>query len=107
MSILRGSNGEHTRRNPDGVRSSLRIPGSGGARSVLQLTMHVYNVCLATGGASPSNYFNRSWQEAYWGTNYSRLRAIKRKYDPEGLFFVHHGVGSEEWSADGFTRIKR
>jgi hypothetical protein len=23
---------------------------------------------------------------------------------PEGLFFVHHGVGSQDWSADGFTR---
>ena len=54
---------------------------------------------------SESNYFNRSWQTAYWGDNYSRLRAIKTKYDPDGLFFVHHGVGSEEWSADGFTRL--
>jgi FAD/FMN-containing dehydrogenase len=53
---------------------------------------------------SESNFFNPSWQVAYWGTNYPRLRAIKRKYDPDGLFFVHHGVGSEEWSADGFTR---
>ena len=33
-----------------------------------------------------------------------RLSALKEKYDPEGLFFVHHGVGSEAWSADGFTR---
>jgi FAD/FMN-containing dehydrogenase len=54
---------------------------------------------------SESNFFNASWQEAYWGTNYAKLRAIKRKYDPNGLFFVHHGVGSEEWSADGFTRV--
>jgi hypothetical protein len=30
---------------------------------------------------------------------------VKKKYDPEGLFFVHHGVGSEEWSPDGFTRM--
>jgi hypothetical protein len=29
---------------------------------------------------------------------------VKKKYDPNGLFFVHHGVGSEEWSADGFVR---
>jgi hypothetical protein len=31
---------------------------------------------------------------------------VKGKYDPDGLFFVHHGVGSEDWSADGFTRVK-
>ena len=54
---------------------------------------------------SESNFFNRSWQTEYWGTNYPRLRAIKAKYDPDGLFIVHHGVGSEDWSADGFTRI--
>ena len=51
---------------------------------------------------SESNYFNPNWREAYWGTNYPKLRAIKRKYDPTGLFFVHHGVGSEDWSRDGF-----
>jgi FAD/FMN-containing dehydrogenase len=55
--------------------------------------------------ASESNYFNREWQKEYWGENYSKLRAIKSKYDPAGLFCVHHGVGSEDWSADGFTRI--
>ena len=56
---------------------------------------------------SESNYFNTSWQKAYWGTNYPKLRTIKKKYDPDGLFFVHHGVGSEDWSADGFTRLVR
>ena len=54
---------------------------------------------------SESNYFNPTWQDAYWGENYLRLRTVKTKYDPGGLFFVHHGVGSEDWSADGFTRI--
>ncbi len=53
---------------------------------------------------SESNFFNRDWQEAFWGPNYPRLAAVKKKYDPAGLFFVHHGVGSEDWSADGFTR---
>jgi FAD/FMN-containing dehydrogenase len=52
-----------------------------------------------------SNYFEPNWQRSFWGSNYERLLAVKNKYDPEGLFFVHHGVGSERWSADGFTRI--
>ena len=52
-----------------------------------------------------TNYFNQNWQQEYWGANYPKLRAIKNKYDSGGLFFVHHGVGSEDWSADGFTRV--
>jgi len=48
--------------------------------------------------------FQPDWQDAFWGDNYPRLRAIKDKYDPAGLFFVYHGVGSEGWSVDGFTR---
>jgi FAD/FMN-containing dehydrogenase len=55
---------------------------------------------------SESNYFEADWQSAFWGANYPRLRQVKDKYDPDGLFFVHHGVGSEDWSADGFTRLK-
>ncbi len=52
-----------------------------------------------------TDYFQPNWQDAFWGDNYARLRAVKDRYDPDGLFFVHHGVGSESWSADGFTRV--
>jgi hypothetical protein len=52
-----------------------------------------------------SSYFETDWQNAYWGANYARLLAVKSKYDPSGLFFVRHGVGSETWSADGFTKL--
>ena len=52
-----------------------------------------------------SNFFEPAWQESFWGPNYARLLAVKDKYDPDGLFIVHHGVGSERWSADGFTRL--
>jgi len=55
---------------------------------------------------SESDFFQHSWQQSFWGSNYPRLAAVKKKYDPDGLFFVHHGVGSEEWSADGFTRLR-
>ncbi len=54
---------------------------------------------------SESNYFEQNWQQSFWGSNYSRLAGVKKKYDPDGLFFVHHGVGSEEWSNDGFTKL--
>lgn len=54
---------------------------------------------------SESNYFNERWREAFWGPHYARLKRIKAKYDPDGLFIVHHGVGSEDWSADGFRRL--
>jgi len=56
---------------------------------------------------SESNYFNADWRRAYWGANYPRLLAVKASYDPGGLFTVHHGVGSDDWSADGFTRLAR
>jgi len=54
---------------------------------------------------SESNYFEHGWQHSYWGSNYTRLAGIKKKYDPDGLFFVHNGVGSDEWSADGFAKL--
>ena len=54
---------------------------------------------------SESDYFEPRWQTSFWGRHYARLARVKRQYDPSGLFFVHHGVGSEEWSADGFERL--
>ena len=52
---------------------------------------------------SESDYFEPAWPRSFWGDHYARLRAVKAKYDLEGLFFVHHGIGSEDWSDDGFT----
>jgi hypothetical protein len=56
---------------------------------------------------SESDYFEPDWQRSYWGTNYARLAEVKRTYDPAALFFVHHGVGSEDWSEDGFAGRRR
>jgi FAD/FMN-containing dehydrogenase len=63
-------------------------------------------VPAAASYVSESDFFERAWQRSFWGPNYARLAAVKQKYDPAGLFFVHHGVGSEQWSADGFTRLR-
>ena len=76
------------------------------ARAVDLAIAELRKLVLHSGSyVSESNYFNKSWQEAFWGTNYPRLQAIKGKYDPDGLFFVHHGVGTETWSEDGFTEL--
>jgi len=52
------------------------------------------------------DYFQKDWQRAFWGPNYPRLQRVKRRYDPDGLFFTHHSVDSESWSSDGFTRVR-
>ena len=45
--------------------------------------------------ANEADYHEPDWQEAFWGTNYPRLLAIKHRYDPTGFFSTHHSVGSE------------
>jgi FAD/FMN-containing dehydrogenase len=76
------------------------------ARAVDAATAELRKIVPDPGSyVSESNFFNASWQRAFWGGNYPKLRTVKAKYDPDGLFFVHHGVGSEEWSSDGFTRL--
>ncbi len=54
---------------------------------------------------SECDYGLVDWQNACWGEHWPQLSVIKARYDPDGLFVVHHGVGSEEWSADGFVRV--
>ncbi len=73
----------------------------------VQSAMKALRACAPGAGAyvNECDYFLPDWQRAFWGSNYPRLASIKRRYDPQGLFFVHHGVGSEGWSPDGFTRV--
>jgi FAD/FMN-containing dehydrogenase len=80
--------------------------GRKGAQRVDQCVNELRAITPEDGAyVSESNYFQKGFQQAYWGSNYPRLAEIKKKYDPDGLFIVHNGVGSEQWSHDGFTRL--
>jgi hypothetical protein len=82
------------------------IKGHAAAKAIDQCVEQLRAVAGPGGSyVNETNYFQKEWQRDFWGDNYARLRAIKKRYDPDGLFFVHHGVGSEEWSPDGFTRL--
>ena len=75
------------------------------AGAIVKATAELKKVAPDTGSyVAESSFFEAEWQKSYWRPNYPKLLAIKNKYDSDGLFFVHHGVGSEAWSADGFTR---
>jgi FAD/FMN-containing dehydrogenase len=77
-----------------------------GTAARVQAAMAALRVAAPETGAyvNECDYFQKDWQRAFWGANYPRLARVKRHYDPGGLFTVHHGVGSEAWSPDGFTR---
>lgn len=87
-----------------GQPSNIEEAAKGASR--INAAMHSLKKQLPITGSylAESNYFEENWQQSYWGSNYNKLLDIKKKYDPEGLFFVHNGVGSEDWIEDGFTR---
>ncbi|KAK5995330.1 FAD-linked oxidoreductase apf9 [Cladobotryum mycophilum] len=51
--------------------------------------------------------FEKDWQKTFWGENYPRLLAIKKKIDPENVLWCHNCVGSEGWTDDKGQLCKR
>ena len=55
-----------------------------------------------TGGyMSESDPTEPNWQNAFWGSNYPRLLRLKEVWDPKGVFWCNHCVGSELWTVQG------
>jgi hypothetical protein len=45
------------------------------------------------------------WKEDFFGVNYGRLLSVKRKWDPEGVFWGLKAVGSDAWALGGDGRL--
>ncbi|KAM6497608.1 FAD binding domain containing protein [Amanita muscaria] len=44
-----------------------------------------------------ASLYEKDFRKAFFGTRYPRLKAIKKAYDPDDLFLVAEGVGSDDW----------
>jgi hypothetical protein len=59
------------------------------------------------GGAysSEADVLEKDFQNVFYGHSYARLGRVKNKYDPNDLFIVRTGVGSERWDSYGLCRV--
>lgn len=65
---------------------------------------------VAPESASYSNeadMFMKEWRKEMYGPNWTRLLAIKEKYDPDGVFWSLHTPGADNWSVDANGRMCR
>lgn len=51
----------------------------------------IWHLCLQ------ATLYEKDFKKSFFGSHYNRLEDIKAKYDPNDLFLVAEGVGSEKW----------
>jgi hypothetical protein len=56
--------------------------------------------------ASEADPTEPDWQRTFYGENYARLLALKKQWDPQGVFWYKNGVGSELWEPRGVFGIE-
>lgn len=54
-----------------------------------------------------ADFQQKNWQSTFFGNNYAKLRSIKKKYDPNDVFYILKGVGSEAWNVATDGRMCR
>ncbi|KAL4982480.1 hypothetical protein BDW68DRAFT_195290 [Aspergillus falconensis] len=68
-------------------------------RLVVHVLLPQFKEITPSGGSylNEANPNQPDWQRTFYGDNYGRLLDVKRRYDPEGIFYALTGVGSEDW----------
>jgi hypothetical protein len=54
-----------------------------------------------------ADFRQERWQDVFFGANFPKLEQIKRKYDPESMFYILKGVGSDRWNISDEGRMCR
>ncbi|KAL2265873.1 hypothetical protein VTJ83DRAFT_6973 [Remersonia thermophila] len=75
---------------------------------------NVMDEALRSASTSGCTYVNEAdpyqpnWQSAFWGSEYPKLRALRFKWDPLGVFYAVSTPGTEKWEViDYGTRLCR
>lgn len=69
----------------------------------LQGYMDLWKAVTPGGGSyhNEGDSQERDWKQAFYGANYGRLEGVKRRWDPEGVFWAVSTVGSDKWELRG------
>ncbi|KAJ5847404.1 hypothetical protein N7455_011361 [Penicillium solitum] len=54
-----------------------------------------------------ANFRQPNWKQTFFGSNYNRLLAVKRKWDPSSFLYALKAVGSDVWSVSESGRMCR
>ncbi|KAF2690953.1 FAD/FMN-containing isoamyl alcohol oxidase-like protein MreA [Lentithecium fluviatile CBS 122367] len=64
---------------------------------------NIVGKALREAGPDGATYVNEgdlyepNWQESYWGSKYPQLLKLRKKWDPEGVFYTQTTPGTEDW----------
>ena len=46
---------------------------------------------------SECDYIKPRWQQSFFGDKYEKLLKLKKKWDPDSVFYATNAMGGEEW----------
>ncbi|KAK7984140.1 hypothetical protein PG989_011542 [Apiospora arundinis] len=78
-------------------------------RKMTEVAQPIIDAATPGSGAymNEADFRQPDWQEAFFGDNYPKLLEIKKKWDPQGLFYGWVAVGSEAYTVRDDGRLCR